>query len=214
MTPKEFLAIAKTAVILPGNLENSSRYGRPERLGLIPTTDKGSRKSKPCDVYRIQQSAGLDAFPAYVCDYGEGQLNYQVLSSEADFCFTTTINGCTFAVGAAARDGTVIVSHTNAKPGKLDEEDKQSLGWDPKLKATLEGRNWQIDVQKKLAKQFHGKGRFLDSHTYYKKGEVNVTLFGLRQNEKWKFYYQSFRRASGCWEFTGFHDFSAQSRRF
>lgn len=214
MTPDAFIDIAKSHVIKPSFLKNSSRYGRPEQLILQPAVhEKGIRDGKACNVYNIRQGTGGEAFSSYVCDYGEGQLNYQVLSSEADFCFTITINGCTFSLGTAASDGTLIVSHTNTKGRTFNAQDKKTFGYDD-TSETHSGRGWQASTQQAIAKSFHGSGSYIDGTVYYANGDVNVMVFGVRVASKWAFYYQTFRRSQGAWEHMGFYDFAAQSKSF
>jgi hypothetical protein len=194
MTPSELLAIAAKDVIRPGMLKNTKTYGRAERLALVKVPDEtgSTPNGKKSKVYYIKQ-AGSDGegFLAYVCDYNEGEINYQVLSNEAKFCFTTTINGCTFSLGIPAADGTLIVSHTNMKSTKMDKAD---LG--------VRGSASQADFQAQVATQFHGRGTMVDPTVYWAAGDhvagkkVNVTVFGVNDGG-WKFYYQRWTRDGG-----------------
>ena len=56
--------------------------------------------------------AGSGGLESYICDKLREELHYQVLDREADFCFTVTMNGCTFTTGRPTEDGCVLVSRT------------------------------------------------------------------------------------------------------
>ena len=123
-----------------------------------------------------------DGFASYVCDYGRNEINYQVLGKEADFCFTITINGCTFGVGSPTEDGSVLVSH-----GNLAE--LQGTSQDP------EGD--QAARQLAVGHQLHGDGATYLTPDMYRDGKANVTMFGMRVGSAWKFYYQRYAAAGG-----------------
>lgn len=191
MTPSALLAIAAKDVIRPGMLKNTKTYGRAETLALVkvPGETGEGPGGGPAEVYYIKQAGSAPGgFPAYVCDYNEGELNYQVLASEAKFCFTTTINGCTFSLGMPGGDGTLIVSHTNMKSEKMDPQDR-----------VTRGTASQADFQGQVATQFHGHGTLVDPTVYWAGGDmsggkkINITVFGVNDGG-WKFYYQRWTR--------------------
>lgn len=193
MTPSELLALAAKSVIRPGLLKNTTHYGRAESLALTPVPNETGQapdgKSSP--VYYIKQAGSADAaFKAYVCDYKEGELNYQVLAKEAPFCFTTTINGCTFSVGIGAPDGSLMVSHTNMKSDKMDPTD-----------LVTRGAQSQAQFQGAVATEFHGHGTLVDPTVYWSGGDlaegrkINITVFGV-YDLGWKFHYQRWTRDS------------------
>ena len=187
MLPAQLLTIAAKCVIRPGLLKNSKTYGGADMLELQPAVretgvDTTGNASTP---YFVKQSAYAGAgFKAYIVDYDEGKLNYQVLGNEANLCFTTTINGCTFSLGQPAGDGTLIVSHTNMKSDKMDKDDLPARGGDD-----------QSTFQGKVARQFHGSGTMVDPSVYWAGGDrsggnkINITVFGVNDGG-WKFYYQ------------------------
>ncbi len=194
MTPSELLGIAATNVIRPGMLKNTKTYGRPEKLGLVAVAGETGQapNGQASQVYYIKQvTDGGEGFLSYICDYGEGQINYQVLSSEAKFCFTTTINGCTFSLGMPGPDGTMIVSHTNMIDRKMDPGDR-----------VARGTTSQTDFQAQVANQFHGTGTMVDPTIYWSGGDldggrkINITVFGV-YDSGWKFYYQRWTRDGG-----------------
>src|SRR5258708_40043674 len=104
------LPLVSTSIVKTGMVPNTRVYGRPERLQFKEdTTAKGTCKEEPCKVYNVTAAAsGADSFLAYVCDYKSGEINYQVLGREADLCFTTTMNGCTFGIGSPTAAGIVL----------------------------------------------------------------------------------------------------------
>lgn len=191
MTPSALLAIAAKDVIRPGMLKNTKTYGRAESLALVkvPNETGVGPDGKASNVYYIKQAGPSDdGFMAYICDYGEGQINYQVLGTEAAYCFTTTINGCTFSLGIPSSDGTLVVSHTNMKSDKMDPTDRITRG----------GAS-QTEFQGAVAQEFHGGGLMVDPTVYWSSGDyvegkkINITVFGI--NDKgWKFYYQRWTR--------------------
>jgi hypothetical protein len=193
MSPSELLGIAAKSVIRPGLLKNTKTYGRAEELALVPVPGETGQApdGSPSPVYYIKQAKdGDEAFLAYICDYKEGETNYQVLGKEAPYCFTTTINGCTFSLGMPALDGTLIVSHTNMKSDKMDPEDR-----------VTRGGTSQTDFQAEIATRFHGTGLMVDPTVYWSGGDyvggrkINITVFGINDGG-WKFYYQRWTRDS------------------
>jgi hypothetical protein len=211
MTPDQLLDLAAKAVIRPGLLKNTKIYGRPEQLFLWKSSESGKKGDVDCDVYFIRQAKdGEVGFPAYVCDYERGTLHYQVLSTEAALCFTTTINGCTFSLGTPASDGTLIVSHGNLAGDAMDKTD---LGKMNDLDQT--GR------QKQVAREFHGGGgAFVDPSIYWSGGttmnggKINVTVFGVRKDTGWEFYFQRFYVKSSINYYVDLSDFKTQSVTF
>lgn len=191
MKPAQLLALAAKSVIRPGLLKNTRHYGRAESLVLtaVPNETGQAPDGKSSPVYYIKQ-AGQEggAFNAYICDYKEGELNYQVLGTEAPFCFTTTINGCTFSVGVPAPDGALMVSHTNMKLSEMDPTDAVTRGAMP-----------QTNFQGAVATEFHGHGVLVDPTVYWTGGDridgnkINVTVFGIF-DRGWKFFYQRWTR--------------------
>ena len=191
LQPSQLLAIAAKDVIRPGMLKNTTHYGLPESLILSPVPNETglAPDGKASNVVYVKQAGqGGQPFKAYVCDYKEGELNYQVLGTDAPFCFTTTINGCTFSVGIPAPDGTVIVSHTNMKSDKMDPAD-----------LLTRGTQTQGQFQGAVATAFHGHGVVVDPTVYWNGGDladgkkINVTVFGIF-DRGWKFYFQRWTR--------------------
>ncbi len=122
----------------------------------------------------------VDSFTAYVCNYRTGKTINQVLGKSADFMFTMTMDGCSFGIGIPGKDGTVMVSHSNAKGHGSDEEN-------------------HLAQQKQLIEVFDKNPftQMLEPSNYRKGGDgTSITTFGMRENGEWKFYFQKWKKLS------------------
>lgn len=184
MTPEELLSIMRHNVVKTGLLKNTKVYGRPERLSLTEdTVFKAKHHLFSCKVYNVRQAKEDESsFRSYVCDYGRNEINYQVLGTEADFCFTITMNGCTFGIGSPTGDGSVLVSHGNM--AELEGTDEDPTGD-------------QFERQLKVGQQFHGHGTTFLTPEMYRRKHANVTMVGMRIKGKWKFFYQRYIAVGG-----------------
>jgi hypothetical protein len=197
MTPQELLNLMERNIIKSGLLKNTSVYGRPEMLVLTPEAYfKGvDDKGKEIPIFNLKQAGDRkDGFLSYICDYEKGKFNYQVLDREADYCFTVTMNGCTFGIGTPSPDGAVIVSHGN-QAGVTDG---------PGVPV-----GDMFAKQKALGEQFHGNDvLLLEPSQYRSTGKENITTFGIRMNGAWNFFYQSYISAgSGRLQLNGLFPF-------
>lgn len=224
MTTTDLRTLMDIAVVKAGLLKNAAVPGQPETLFLVKDKySKGSIGGVECDVYDIKNMAGPveveepdESLYSYIVDYAVGETNFQVLADEADFCFTVTINGCTFARGIPAVDGTLIVSHTNMNRAR-DSSAVVDVGavtggvdYEPAVAPMV-----QENVQSRIAQQMHGTGTMLGPSQYYNPTRSNnLTVFGIRGVAGWTFFYQSYRRASGVYHLEGVHDFAASSIAF
>lgn len=111
-----------------------------------------------------------NAIVAYYLPYAKNHGFHHRLTEDVDFCFTDTMNGCTFVVGSGP---TPLVSHYNF----------------------VDGTTQQID-QGKIDR--HINRRYQHGFTAlrrddYKTGEgmdQRVTMIGIRDGGVWSFYYQ------------------------
>jgi hypothetical protein len=201
MTPDEFLTLAQNAVILSGKVPRKvGKYGMPEMVALVPaqryddTFYKGATsKGKTIPVYDIVNANNPQAgFKAYICEYQRSEVSYTVLGKGADFCFTVTMNGCTFGIGVPNQEGDILVSHCNQAEV---ENITDSLGTTP------EGNMYEKQLA--LVKKLHGdKGAYLEPARYRPNGKENITTFGVRRGGAWEFWYQSYTYDSGPGTFT------------
>lgn len=181
------LTLVSTSIVKTGLLPSTKVYGRPERLQFKEdVTAKGTCKDIPCKVYNVTTAtAGADSFLSYICDYKTGEINYQVLGPEANFCFTTTMNGCTFGIGSPTSDGSVLVSHANMAVPRVPTAETKALG--PGLVPPGD----QAERQLVVARALHGPGASYLTPDVYRHDHANVTLVGGRTSTgAWKFYYQ------------------------
>lgn len=224
MTATALQTLMGNAVVNTGMLRNAVVSGRPETLFLVKEKHaKGKNGINDCDVYSLKNMASPVATddPAaslfsYIVDYAVGETCMQVLGSEADFCFTVTINGCTFALGMPASDGTLVVSHTNMKKvsGKSSTTDFAAITGSVDVPSELTSMV-QENVQAKVVTGLHGSGRLLGPTQYYNGNRNNrLTVFGLRGHAGWTFYYQSYTVQSGVYYLEGVQTFSTQSVTF
>ena len=185
--PKAMLDLMDNALIMTGKLKNSTVYGRPQMLKLVPDRvfrayrKRRVRKNKTLEVLYLMHADGSPGFPSYILDYEKGQVSYQVLDREANYCFTITMNGCTFGIGSPTPDGSVLVTHSNAHGN---------------LEGGGEGVS-QAMRQRALARAFHRPNVSLFEPDSYRKGNRNVTTFGIRTKGAWQFYYQAYESAGG-----------------
>ena len=147
------LTLVSTSIVKTGLLPSTKVYGRPERLQFKEdVTAKGTCKDIPCKVYNVTTAtAGADSFLSYICDYKTGEINYQVLGPGANFCFTTTMNGCTFGIGSPTADGSVLVSHANMAVPRVPTAA-------PALGPGLLPPGDQADAPTVVARALHGPG--------------------------------------------------------
>ena len=132
---------------------------------------------------RHDGTAGADSCLAYICDYKKGEINYQVLGREAKFCFTTTMNGCTFGIGSPTSDGSVLVSHANMATPLVPTVETKASG--AGLVPTGDQAERQLAVARAWAKL---------SDTRHE--HANVTLVGGRSSTgTWKCFYQRWAMA-------------------
>lgn len=183
-TPEALMDIMNNAIVQTWGLKTKT-YGQAQALKFaeVKGVHKGYKDNDEIPVLRLKDADNDDAsFASYICDYKDGQINYQVLDKDADFCFTWTMNGCTFGIGSRTTDGAVMVSHGNAK------------GQIPKGGSQQETLSAQHDLQKGWAEALHGDSvTMLQPASYRPTGSKQVaTTFGLRTADGWKFYYQSY----------------------
>ncbi|WNB75611.1 hypothetical protein [Methylomonas koyamae] len=176
MTPSELLNLMESSIIKTGFLRNTSVYGRAELVALSPDQQfKGvNDKGAAVPVYNLKQTSNAMAgFKSYICDYTPDKVHYQILDQEADYCFTVTMNGCTFGIGSQADDGTVMVTHGNMNSSGLGEEYGEAVD------------------------SLMGSGTlYITPHMYARKSadetRKNLTTFGIRINGTWNFFYQKY----------------------
>lgn len=125
---------------------------------------------------------GGGTFWAYWCPYDQDRYGWTTLGSGAAYVFTATMDGCSFGIGHAASDGTVIVGHVNSTRLQAPTGDTTAMEQDQRrmLRMMLQSG----PGGKKRPTIFEP-----DNYRYRKKvREVSATTFGVRENGKWRFY--------------------------
>ena len=220
--PGDLETLMSIAVIKAGFLQNAVVAGDPETLFLV--RDKhakgkiGGVGGADCDVYnivnmthRMADSDPTGSIFSYIVDYLPGETNFHILGSKADFCFTVTINGCTFALGAPAADGTLMVSHTNMKKSGSARADRETVlggvDYPPELGGAV-----QENLQARIVREMYGAGTMLGPSQYYNPAKNNnLTVFGIRDAGGWTFRYQSYKYENHVFYHEGVHGFAANA---
>jgi hypothetical protein len=116
---------------------------------------------------------------AYICNYQANDKRSVPIGTNADFCFTITLNGCTFAVGPVQAGNTRLVSHANS------------------------GGNTVLQRQQTRTAQQSGNlagVALLEPANYRRLSQtqaISTTVFGIRTGLAWKFYFQVYAYAGG-----------------
>ncbi|MGH7067307.1 MAG: hypothetical protein ACREFO_04170 [Acetobacteraceae bacterium] len=183
MTPEDMVDIFRKNIVV--------MYGVPAAKGdgakdYLKVTDYDSKvgtieafgESRAVSVKRIEAADEGDpsAFLTWICNYEGNKVHYQTLTSERKFCFTATMNGCTFGIGSPTREGALIVSHANQKVDSNDIVD-QSLEQATMTRKGLPEGSHLFQPQ---------------SYEFGPKRLVNTTLFGVYINRGWEFWFQQY----------------------
>jgi hypothetical protein len=114
---------------------------------------------------------------AYYLPFQPNRAFHHRLDDDVDYCFTPTLNGCTFCIGSGAQP---MISHYNYV------DDPQA-------------ENPQVDqdkIDRQIARRYGEDDPVAVKRAEYKAGsalDYKVTVVGFRINGSWHFYYQ--RRA-------------------
>lgn len=143
-------------------------------------------------VYKLRLAREGDAAPlaAYVCPYAQDSVQSVMLGNAALWCFTPTMDGCTFGIGSQA-NGAVRVCHVNMNRGGAAVG---SLGVDAH-------REQQRKLQRNFAKSKVGlDATLIEPDTYMAEGgeayKLKSTTFGRHvANGPWTFFSQRYRYA-------------------
>ncbi|MEZ5670357.1 MAG: hypothetical protein R3F55_23585 [Alphaproteobacteria bacterium] len=216
-TPAMIVKFLEDNVVMPTAEINVARNpGQPEYLEFrevdFPKGRMGGTASATdCRVLALGRSAHSDpnkALLSYVCEYSEGAARFVALGKGAGFCFTCTMNGCTFGIGSKAPDGTVLVAHANAKgqfSGAVDAFEKRvGRGISQVERSELQSAHQVSMLTGAYASLgFQGSVGFLDPGAYRGGGVCNATTVGYRCGNEWNFAFQSLRTSSGVTSIVG-----------
>jgi hypothetical protein len=117
---------------------------------------------------------------AYFCPYGNNAICSITVDSQADFMFTTNMDGCAFGVGSESGDKTQRVGHVNLRDSAPHAHELQleALKADGLNKKTVDPERYMHSS--KVVAEY---------------GEVKATTIGIRDTAagKWSFVYQQYR---------------------
>ena len=192
--PSALLAFLQTNIIATGLLPNSQQPGVPEYLYLdkkdTPVIQDGKEVGKVWYLKASDKNTTNTALFSYICDYQKNDTKFVMLGDRAKFCFTITMNGCTFGIGAPNSSGDVIVSHCNRA-----SDSNQAV------------------TQRDITRGGHKNANvtLLEPSMYRPVAQMTCTTFGLRIGSTWKFYFQSYRPSGGQFLFFGTMPIETQS---
>ena len=140
-------------------------------------TNSAGKSMKACTLTTMTgrgKAVGSDTndILGYYVPYGHNEAFHHRLVDNVDFCFTPTLNGCTFVVGSGA---TPLVSHYNYQTGPVDAP-------------TID----QAKIDQRINNRYGGNYTALRRGNY-KLGprmEYKATIVGIREGDGWHFYYQ------------------------
>lgn len=209
MSPDVMMAMLRTSVVRTQFLTYVDS-GLHE-LQLYETDFSVTKGGGLAKVYTLEKSGkankttASDPFQSYVCGYEDNRIRRVYLASEANFCFTTTMNSCTFGIGSQSADG-VLVSHANAKSGgSFPGAEMQAMS--------------AAERQEKMVKVVHGPNtNFIAASDYYEDlgmttEKLHTTTAGIRINNRWKFFLHRYKvnnKAKAC-TFLDFREFQTNN---
>ena len=166
---------------------NSLNNGGPIRILAQPADatfyDCVSKSGKHLPVWQVVdgRNKGTTAFWAFWCPYDQDRFGYTTLTGSCDFMFTATMDGCSFGIGSAGTDGSVVVGHVNSTHLELPN-DTSAMEADQRQKLRMVLQSGLGSKKKpKIFEPKHYRYR-------HKVREVSATTFGVRDRGRWKFY--------------------------
>lgn len=152
--------------------------------GMERVPSRGRRLGKDVAVLSLGKFKGdpkavLTFFPAFWCPYAPNETFTCKLDSSANFCFTTTMSGCSFGARKDGDQGQWTVAHANT----------QRDGGNTEQMATAQAAK----LTEKLgdAATIIGPGHYRNDHN--NAPVMNANTFGLRKDGEWAFYTQTYR---------------------
>ncbi len=116
-------------------------------------------------------------FKAYFCPYRQGQTLGTVVSKDANYMFTTQMDGCSLGIGMAAPDGARLIYHANVG------------GNVPVQETNLDSKLGSANIETIWSPKSY---RF-----EFGQAELCSTTFGVRDQKtgQWSFFSQIYQRA-------------------
>jgi hypothetical protein len=189
--PAAMLTFMQTNVIVTATLADSEVVNVPEYLFVTRTDRRVEKDGKIVGhMYMMHNTppGSTTGIKSFICGYKLGEMHCVILTSDADFCFTRTMNGCTFGIGSPTSCGDVLVSHANSPKGENEQlKSTQSL--------FNNGGGTTGILEPSLYRMGGGSLGNSRETGLTINGMNTATTFGIRDRKtnKWKFYFQSYR---------------------
>jgi len=183
--PADLLVWLQNNLLLAGLIAN---VPNPPGTGFVTIGAPGAPAPAPAfntagaamGVYALRCNGvgAADSLPSYVCNYQANDVRSVTLAAVRDFCFTITLNGCTFGIGPVAPGGVRVVSHANTGGNTLPQ---RTQTW---AAHAVPANSVAITM--------------LEPALYRKMGgNLQATVFGLRIGGNWQFHFQLYDRPAG-----------------
>jgi hypothetical protein len=133
-----------------------------------------NQHGRPMDVFDIGTGGtALNGVSAYICNYTAGGCHHIDLGGLADFCFTVTLNGCSFGVGP--HGGGLRAAHANSGGNVLLQRG-------------------QLQAEFGVGGNMAGITMLEPADYRRLSNTVNLqaTVFGIRNGAAWQFYFQCY----------------------
>lgn len=155
--------------------------------------------------YVVKAQEGESFFMGYIADYEQGSTVGTMIGTDAHYCFTANMNGCTFGLGSQALPTSpVLVSHGNAANPKSNVYSNIPKKLKEKADRTDEGkalvRALQTKLQFKRGAKMHPGGVLFQPEHYRGEGANTwdcTTMVYRPTGGKWKIYMQRYHRRGG-----------------
>ena len=205
MSPDVLQALLRTNVLRTQFLTYVESGLHSLQLYETDFTVSGSRGN--AKVYTVElagkanKTTASDPFPSYVCGYKDNGIVRVHLGTQADFCFTVTMNSCTFGIGSQ-NEGGVLVTHANAKSGgSFPSAEMQQMS--------------AAERQATMSRIVHGPdATLIQPSDYYEdlglvEDKLHTTTVGIRIAARWRFFLHRYkvRNAAKSCTFLDFAEF-------
>lgn len=180
--PTTFLNWLDSNLVTAGNLANvisppGTAYARftPDNHAVAVNAS-----GVPIDIFKVRSDgAGAhEGLLSHICNYTANTHHSVLLTNGPNFCFTITLNGCTFGIGAPDGQGRRVVTHANSGGNTVNQRG---------MVQGAHGANNNMDGV-----------RLLEPSLYRRvnpTANMQATVFGIRTGLNWNFYFQSYEVA-------------------
>ena len=159
-----------------------NRKGIPKLINAI----QGVTETKLTSFYVVTPAQPNDpnAIAIYVCPYRTNASLSTNLGTASNLMFTAEMTGCSFGVGQAAANGSVLVMHSN----------ESQLATPTSTAPQEQGQLQQLTNANAIRKTLQpGSYRMFDPANDI---DYRATTIGIRVGTKWEFWYQNFNHTT------------------